>query len=251
MRISAIVTTYRRFWKCCRAIDSILAQTHPVDEVVVVDNGSPEPEYHSLHDRYADTAVPITVVRLSRGTHTQEPLRDDAGREISIACRDTTNVGFCLARGDWFAMCHDDDEWMPHRIERQVQAMQRHPECLLFNASIINRTEDGCVHGIHHDYYGPHGVQASEGVTDVTGCVPHFNPMAVSALLFSRKLTDALGGWQHWVPDDLGMAMRRLAASDWDFYRRAATTTRLLRLDEPLVYYEVGNVKHEGHMSYA
>lgn len=251
MRISALVTTYRRFDKVCRAIDSIQRQTHPVEEIVVVDNGSPEPEYLTLHDRYADAAIPVNVVRLSRGTHTQPPLHDGGGREISVACRDTTNVALGLARGDWFALCHDDDEWMPHRIDRQVEALKEYFDVDLIGANVLNRTEAGEVLGVHHDYYGPHGRPKPGGVHYVNDCIPSFNPLAVSSLLFSRQLVERVGGWQAWVPDDTGRHMRTLAASDWDFYRRAALVTPILRVDEPLAYYEVGNVKHEGHMLYA
>lgn len=251
MRISALVTTYRRFNKCCRAIDAILAQTHPVDEIIVVDNGSPDDEYRRLHDSYSSAAVPVNVVRLSRGTHTQPPLCTADGQEINVACRDTTNVAFCLARGDWFAICHDDDEWMPHRIETQVRASEMLPECGLIGAHVLNRTESGDVIGVHHDYYGPHGVVVAEGVADVTDCLNRFNPLAVSSLLVARNVLATVGGWQQWVPDAIGSYMRSLAASDWDFYRRATAVTRLLRICEPLVWYEVGNVKHEGHISYA
>lgn len=251
MRISALVTTYRRFEKVCRAIDAIQAQTHPVEEIVVVDNGSPEPEYLTLHDRYAAAPVPVNVVRLSRGTHTQAPLLDDQGGEISIACRDTTNVALRLARGDWLATCHDDDEWLPHRIERQVEALAGRVGVELVGCNVWNRTEAGERLGVHHDVHGPHGFAAGPGLTDVTDCLVHFNPLAVSGLLFSRRLVRQVGGWQAWVPDGIGRHMRSLAASDWDFYRRASRVTRLLRVDEPLVFYEVGNVKHEGHMLYA
>lgn len=251
MNISAVVTTYRRFEKCCRAIDAIQRQTVPVEEIVVVDNGSPEPEYLTLHDRYADAPVPVNVVRLSRGTHTQPPLLDAEGGEISIACRDTTNVALGLARGDWYAPCHDDDEWLPHRIERQVAALAGRAGVQLIGCNVWNRTGSGEVLGVHHAVHGPHGTPAGEDLTDVTDCLVHFNPLAVSGLLFSRQLVRTVGGWQAWVPDGIGRHMRALAASDWDFYRRASRVTRLLRVDEPLVCYEVGNVKHEGHMLYA
>lgn len=251
MRISALVTTYRRPEKVCRAIDAILGQTRPVVEVIVVDNGSPEPEYLDLHARYADAPVPVNVVRLSRGTHTQAPLHDDSGHEIDVAGRDTTNVALGLARGDWFALCHDDDEWLPERIERQADLLGGRRGLSLVGCNVWNRTESGKVTGVHHAVHGPHGIPWGEGVTDVTDCLIHFNPLAVSGLLFSRKLVEAVGGWQRWCPDGIGHWMRSLAASDWDFYRRASRVTRLARIDEPLVWYEVGNVKHEGHMSYA
>ena len=250
MRISALVTTYRRFNKCCRAIDAILGQMHPVDEIIVVDNGSPESDYDGLHEKYASAAVPVNVVRLSRGTHTQPPF--NSGKvEIDVASRDTTNVALGLARGDWFALCHDDDEWMPHRIQMQVQALREVPNCRLIGSQILNRREDGAVLGVHHDCYGVHGLLVGENVADVTDCLNRFNPLAVSSLLVARDVVDVVGGWQHWVPDDIGRYMRSLAASDWDFYRRATAVTRLMRVCEPLVWYEIGNVKHEGHMSYA
>lgn len=250
MKISALITTFRRFGKCCRAIESVLNQTHPVDEIIVIDNGSPELEYLELHNKYESASVPVNVVRLSRGTHTQAPFLNAAGEEISVACRDTANVALNLARGDWFAHLHDDDEWMPHRIESQVAALRQHPECLFMSANVINRTESGEVLGVHHDYYGSHGKPLGNGVTDVTDCVQAFNPMAVSAILCNRQVVQEVGGWQHWVNDDIGRHMRRLAASDWDFYRRALRVTRLLRVDNPLVYYEVGGQKWEGHMGY-
>jgi hypothetical protein len=160
------------------------------------------------------------------------------------------NVAFGLARGDWFAPCHDDDEWMPHKIERQVEVARRDIQAQFIGCSILNRTEYGKVQGVHHDYYGPHGTSAGNGVTDVTDCVRLFNPLAVSGLLFYRHVVSWVGGFQAWVQDNDGSYMRSLAASDWDFYRRASQRTRLLRVDEPLVWYEVGNVKHEGHMLY-
>ena len=251
MRISALVTTYRRFDLCCRAIDSILAQTVPVEEIVVVDNGSPEPEYLGLASLYEAAPVPVNVVRLSRGTHTQPPLRDDQGREIDTACRDTTNVALGLARGDWFAICHDDDCWMPRRIERQVEALHHNPGCLLIGANVVNVNPAGESVGIHHDYYGAHGEAAAWCCRDVTGCLPHFNPLAVSSLLFSRSLVQAIGRWQEWLPGPTGAHFRSLSASDWDFYARASRVTRILRVDEPLAFYSIDNVKHEGHEVHA
>lgn len=145
MKISALVTTYRRFAKCCRAIDAILSQTRPVDEIIVIDNASPEPEYRGLHDRYSDSPVPVNVVRLSRGTHTQPPFCRQDGSEICLHARDTTNVAIGLARGDWLAFCHDDDEWMPNRIESQCNAVNKHSACRVFGCNVLNRNEQGDV----------------------------------------------------------------------------------------------------------
>ena len=247
MRITAVVPTYRRPDKVRRALAGILGQTRPVDEVIVIDNGSPEPEYLDLAAAYSDAPVPVNVVRLSRGTHTLPPFREGD----PIAYRETLNLGVALARGDWIAPCHDDDEWMSGRIARQCDALEAFPDAMLIGCNAVNRTEDGVEHGIHHHAHPPHGTAAGRGVTDVTAAALHFNPLAVSGLLFSRQLPEIVGRWQEWSSDGIGAYMRALAASDWDFYRRAAAITRLLRIDEPLVWYEVGNTKHDGHMGFA
>ena len=40
IRISAVIPAYNAEKYIARAIDSILSQTHPVDEIIVVDDGS-------------------------------------------------------------------------------------------------------------------------------------------------------------------------------------------------------------------
>lgn len=250
VHVSALVTTYRRYVKCCRAIDAILRQTSPVVEIIVVDNASPDVDYKELASRYAGSEPPVNVVRLSIGTHDQPPLRDEAGAQIRPGTRDHTNVALSLARGDWVAICHDDDVWKPHRLERQRQALMRHGNCAAIGANVVNRSESGVEHGIHHDYYGPHGLPMVDGVTDVTRCVQQFNPLAISSMLIRTDVLVSVGGFGNWVADAEGRRMRSFGASDWDLYRRLAAVTPLLRVDEPLAWYEVGNRKFEGHMGH-
>jgi PST family polysaccharide transporter len=87
-------------------LDSVLGQTRPPDEVIVVENGSTDGTNEVL-ERYAGR---IKVVRM-------QP------RGAAAAY----NRGFVEATGDYVAMCPADDVWRPEKLERQVAALTAHP----------------------------------------------------------------------------------------------------------------------------
>lgn len=95
MRISVIVPTYKRADLVCVAIDSILAQTRPADEIIVVDDGSPDHTAAVL----AGFGDRIVVLR-------QENAGVNAARNAAIA----------RATGDWLTFLDDDDVWLPNRL---------------------------------------------------------------------------------------------------------------------------------------
>lgn len=98
--VSAVVPAYGRPPFLREAIDSALAQTLPVREVIVVDDCSPEP-LSPIVEPFGER------VRYLRQPRNQGP---NAAR----------NAGAAVARGDVLAFLDDDDVWLPHKIERQV-----------------------------------------------------------------------------------------------------------------------------------
>jgi glycosyltransferase involved in cell wall biosynthesis len=85
------------------AIDSVLAQTVPVDEVIVVDDGSTDQTAEAIHRRFGSRVK----------------LFSQENRGVSGA----RNRGIREAKGDWIAFLDSDDTWMPTKIERQIEAL--------------------------------------------------------------------------------------------------------------------------------
>lgn len=101
--VSAVLITYDRPEMFRAALDSVLDQTYPNLEVVVVDGS--EPPVESILRRRVDGALPARY------------RRDDG--EGAAAAR---NVGIRAATGEYVAFLDDDDRWLPEKIERQVEA---------------------------------------------------------------------------------------------------------------------------------
>jgi glycosyltransferase involved in cell wall biosynthesis len=107
-RVSVVIPTYNRARLVEEAIASVLRQTMPVHEVIVVDDGSTDATRELIrgHDG------PITLV-------TQDHLGAAAAR----------NRGLARATGDWVAFLDSDDIWTPSKLEKQIEYLDRHPHC--------------------------------------------------------------------------------------------------------------------------
>jgi glycosyltransferase involved in cell wall biosynthesis len=103
MKISAVIPTYNRQAHALRAVDSVLAQTVPVDEIIVVDDGSADGTAEAIRACHGSRVIVIK----------QENQGVSAAR----------NTGFRAARNEWIAFLDSDDIWLPTKIERQIEAL--------------------------------------------------------------------------------------------------------------------------------
>jgi glycosyltransferase involved in cell wall biosynthesis len=119
-RISVVIPTYNYGHFVTEAVDSVLAQTAPPLEVIVVDDGSKDDTRQRLA-RYGDRIRYIY----------QENQGLSAAR----------NTGIRAAQGEYIALLDSDDVWHPRKLEVQAHYLARHPEVgLLASADIMDRS---------------------------------------------------------------------------------------------------------------
>ncbi len=122
MRVSVVIPTYNRAADLKRAIESVFAQTYPVAEIIVVDDGSTD----NTQQMIADFSGPVRYV-----------YQKNAG---PAAAR---NRGIRMASGEWVAFLDSDDWWFPEKIRLQVEAAERDPRVALVYTSACIVSPDG------------------------------------------------------------------------------------------------------------
>lgn len=105
--VSVVIPAYKRADTLPRAIESVLSQDWPNLEILVVDDASPD-------------KTPEIVARFAAADPRVRHLRQKANRGVAAA----RNRGIREARGPLVAFLDADDEWLPGKLVRQVEALR-------------------------------------------------------------------------------------------------------------------------------
>ena len=106
-QVSVVIPTKGRPALVRRAVDSVLGQTFQDVEVIVVVDGH-DPETEAVLSAIVDPRLQIIVNPSSLGG--------------SMA----RNAGADAARAEWLAFLDDDDEWLPEKLEKQLEFARAH-----------------------------------------------------------------------------------------------------------------------------
>lgn len=107
--VSVIVPAYNAAQLIGPTLQSVLSQTHPQTEVIVVDDGSRD-----------DTAA---LVETFAGVK--------CIRQVNMGVSAARNTGAAAASGDYLAFLDADDVWHPAKLALQVKDMEAHPDVVL------------------------------------------------------------------------------------------------------------------------
>lgn len=105
--VSVIIPAYKAERTICRAIDSVLSQTLPPAEIIVIDDGSPDRQHVAIRS-YGDRILCL-----------RQPNRGAAMAR---------NAGIDHAQGDFLAFLDADDYWEAEKLERQLALFARYPQ---------------------------------------------------------------------------------------------------------------------------
>lgn len=102
--VSVILCTFNRAHLVPRAIASVIRQTHQPLELIVVDDGS--------SDNTKEAVKGFSDPRISYIRH-----------EHNQGLPASRNTGIRAAKGKFIAFIDDDDEWVPDKLAKQLQAI--------------------------------------------------------------------------------------------------------------------------------
>lgn len=105
--VSVIIPSYNREKTIVRAVESVLKQTYPNIEIIVVDDCSTDNTIEILKDKYSNNRR-IKIEQLSVN---------------SGACV-ARNKGISLSKGAYIAFLDSDDEFYPDKIQKQINQLK-------------------------------------------------------------------------------------------------------------------------------
>lgn len=113
IQVSVVVPAYNREKTIKRCIDSIVTQTVPPMEILVVDDGSTDGTVHMLE------SMDCACLKIIKQNH-----------KGAQAAR---NLGILNANGEYIAFLDSDDEWLPDMLEREIAYLVKEKgDCVIY-----------------------------------------------------------------------------------------------------------------------
>ena len=200
--ISVIMPCYNAAPYVEEAISSVLRQTYPDTEIIVMDDGS------------CDTS-PDIVGNLVKA----HPGRIQLKHQNHLGPYPARNLGLRHARGDFIAFLDADDWWREDCLEKLLNALL-HKDADLTYCGWQNIGK----HASNEEPYIPPAYEA----VDLTATFLRSCPWPIHAALIRKTTIKAVGGFSE----------RHFSSLDYDLWLRIlAHTTNILRVPEVLAFY--------------
>lgn len=202
--ISVIIPTYNRADYLKKSVLSVLAQTHPCTEILVVDDGSTD-----------DTSELVQSIARQSKVHIRYIYQENKGASAA------RNTGIRQAKCNVLCFLDSDDWWDKNKIARQWAAMEEHPQYL-----ISHTRETWYRHGKRVNQKAKH----SPGQGEIFQRCLAMCVVGMSTVMVHRRLFDRYGLFDESL----------LCCEDYDLWLRVSRTERFLLVDAPLTLKDGG-----------
>ena len=183
------------------AVRSVLGQTYPIRELIVVNDGSTDGTLAKLE---ALASVDVRLRVLSQANRGFSAARNAALRE---------------ATGEWIAVADADDVQLPQRLALQMAAMERNPGVMVCGAG-LETWDGGSATG---------GFEVLPGTdAEIRGRMPFESPLFDPTVVYRSSL----------LPDDrVAYDGSFRMAADYDLWSRWASRARFMNLPDIVTRY--------------
>ena len=197
--VSVIIPTFNRADVLGRAIESVLLQSLPAKEIIVVDDGSVDNTQNIVAELQLGAAIPINYI-----------YQHNAG--VSAA----RNSGIRAAGGEWIAFLDSDDAWLPDKLKNQAELIEQHP-----GYRLCHTQESWIRNGVRVNQMKKH---AKSGGHIFQQCLP-LCVISPSSVVIQRALFDDVGLFDETLP----------ACEDYDLWLRICVHEAVLFVETPQI----------------
>jgi len=193
--VSVIIPTFNRKDSVCLAIQSVLNQTLPPAEIIVVDDGSNDNTSNVVVEQFPNVKL------IQQENHGVSHAR---------------NRGIEIASQNWIALLDSDDRWLPNKLAVQMRAIADNGPCVLCHCDEIwirNGTR-----------VNPMNKHKKRGGDIFEYCLP-LCAISPSAVILRKTLLNKLGGFDETLP----------ACEDYDLWLRITAQHDVVFVDELLL----------------
>lgn len=201
MDVSVVIPSFNRVQRLPGAIQSVLDQSYPAAEVIVVDDGSTDGTSELVAAQFSEV---LLIKQQNRG--------------VSAA----RNKGIAFARGQWLALLDSDDSWLPNKLERQIHLAMTSPEI-----KVVHSDEIWIRNGVRVNPMKKHSKPLGWIYPQ---CLP-LCCVSPSSVLVRRAVFDQVGLFDESLP----------VCEDYDMWLRIFAYTPAYLVNEPLLIKQGGH----------
>lgn len=201
-KVSVIIPLFNLRPYVGEAIDSVLNQTYPNIEIIVVDDGS--------------TDNPETVLNKYKG-------RIELVRQENRGLSSARNTGIRNSEGEYLVFLDADDYVSPNKIEMEVETLEKYPKVgWVYGVSLVVDENKRVIRRIPDDVLEPNERPPEGNIFNrlILRCL-----MLVNAVIIRREVVD------------VGLFDESLTScEDWDFWLRVSVKYDVKHIREPLAF---------------
>ena len=206
-KVTVVIPTQNRNELLRRSVRSALRQTHPNLEIIVVVDG------------YSSGTIELLTTFQKSDARLRWIVNDEP-----VGGAEARNMGARAGDGAFIAFLDDDDEWLPVKLETQVEsAIKVHGDVIVSSRYIYrNSTMRDEIWPLHLPEKG----KLSECLFDTCGGLQTSTLLCNRRLFLERPFTSGLKGHQDF---------------DWILRASSIAGVQLIVIPEPLSIYHIGN----------
>ncbi|MDQ8184956.1 glycosyltransferase [Pelagicoccus sp. SDUM812002] len=180
--VSVIIPTYNRAQLVVRAIESVRSQSLTDIEILVIDDASTD-----------QTEAAVAGIEDSRIRY----FRQQSNQDVSAA----RNRGLREARGRYIAFLDSDDEWLPGKLEAQIDRFETLPESVgLVYTGSVQRYDDGTERVFTPEHKGKVLAQILRtNITDTGSASVVIRRNVIRVVGFFDETIPAMEDYDYWI----------------------------------------------------